>query len=517
MHSKRILSIQRRAKRRLVLMAIAGTAFLGYSALSLFAQDSGASQKSVSKMNTVPGVKAVGIRLINNNANPQNTALQSSTSTSTPTLLLPPPQTLPPAFDLPPMDKSAPALSMPSTSDAAPKLPATGFASLPVPPRMSDVLPSSPNGKVVMKLSGSDEIKAPIEALNPPASLMPAPAPNTETVDIRVVQPVLSGEPTTLPPLLVEKTQKRAEQHMAVEPPGPMPAGIRVSLGDSTVKQNGLPTASENSKVVAPKPRAPQLVKTKATQISHTVVVAQSADLELSETSVPEEMDRPVEVETSLVPNSIAKPVVDKAKVAAEPKKSGAAQVAIKDAVPDPLFEIAPPPAKIVTAVADRNTDDARRKFDARPASQSVAAVIELESLTATNIDLTGTLTGLSVQDESVCKVIQSDRMVSLVGNQVGTTLVQIWSADLGEKPQVIRVNVTQKKGRVQTGRDDVKDIKQVIAQNFPRAEVNITNLNDGGIEVRGTTESEESAKRILELVRKVYLVPVKDKLVVSR
>ena len=228
-------------------------------------------------------------------------------------------------------------------------------------------------------------------------------------------------------------------------------------------------------------------------------------------------MDRPVEVETSLVPNSIAKAVVDKVKVTAEPKKNSAAQVVIKDAVPDPLFEITPPPAKIVASVVDRNTDDARRKFDARPASQSVAAVIELESLTATNIDLTGKLTGLAVQDESVCKVIQSDRTVSLVGNQVGTTLVQIWAADLGEKPQVIRVNVTQKKGRVQTGRDDVKDIKQVIAQNFPRAEVNITNLSDGGIEVRGTTESEESAKRILELVRKVYLVPVKDKLVVSR
>lgn len=496
-------------------MAIVGTAFVGYSALSLFAQDGGSGQKLPSRMNAIPGVKAVGIRLITSNAKPQNPVLQEPTSTSA--LLLPSTQTLLPAFDLHPMDKSAAPLPVPSTVDAAPKLPASGFSSLPVPPRMSDVVPSSTSGKVVMKLSGSDEIKVPIEAPNLSASKWSAPVPNTETVDIRIIQPFSLGEPTALPPLVVEKSQKRVDQPIAVEPIAPTPTGIRVSLGDSGVKQNSLPPASEKSKAVTPKPRTPQLVKAKATQISHTVVVAQSADFDSTEPSVPEEMARPVEVETSLVPSSIARAAFENEKDAVEPKKSSAAQVAIKDAVPDPLLEIVPPPANTVGTVVDRTTDDARRKFDARPEIQSVAAVIELESLTATNIDLTGKLTGLAVQDESVCKVIQSDRMVALVGNQVGTTLVQIWSADLGDKPQMIRVNVTQKKGHFQTGRDDVKDIKQVIAQIFPRAEVNIINLNDGGIEVRGATESEESAKRILELIRKVYLVPVKDKLVVTR
>lgn len=293
--------------------------------------------------------------------------------------------------------------------------------------------------------------------------------------------------------------------------------GVRLSLGDSGVKESSLPTSPGLTKVAESKPRAPQLVKTKATQISHTVVLAQTADLEPSDAAVPEEMDRPVEVDASLVPHSISKAPVQKEKAAPEAKKTVGTQVAINDAVADPLFEFSAPAGKAAASVVDRNTEDARRKFDTRTSSQSAAAVIELESLSATNIDLTGKLLGLAVQDESVCKVIQNDRMVSLVGNQIGSTLVQIWSADLGDKPQVIRVNVTQKKGRVQTGRDDVKDIKQVIAQNFPRAEVNIINLSDGGIEVRGTTESEESAKRILELVRKVYLVPVKDKLSVSR
>ena len=130
-------------------------------------------------------------------------------------------------------------------------------------------------------------------------------------------------------------------------------------------------------------------------------------------------------------------------------------------------------------------------------------------------MDLTGKVTALSVQDESVCKVLHNGRTVSLVGNQVGTTLVQLWTSELGETPQVIRVNVAQQRGKVQATRNEVKDIKQVIAQGFPRANVNIVSKEDGAIEVRGTTDSEESAKRILELVRKLYLVPVKDKLTV--
>jgi hypothetical protein len=314
-------------------------------------------------------------------------------------------------------------------------------------------------------------------------------------------------------PIVVEKQVKRVQSEAS-----PLPqTGVRVSLGDGVVKGSSVPTNAEPLEVQPSKPRAPQLVKTKATKISHTVVSAQSAQLEPAEPSVPEEMDRPVEVEVSLVPHAIAKASVEEKKIASEPKTGGAAQVAIKAAAPTPFSEFDTHSGKGVSSVVDRTSDDARRKFDSRTSNQSEAAVIELESLTATNIDLTGKLLGLAVQDESVCKVIQNDKMVTLVGSQVGTTLVQIWSADLGNKPQLIRVNVSQKKGSVKAGRDDVKDIKQVISQNFPRAEVNLIGLSDGGIEVRGTTDSEDSAKRIVELVRKVYLVPVKDKLVVSR
>ncbi len=525
MHSKRILSIQRRAKRRLFFMAIVGTAFVGYSALALFAQDSEAGQKAITKMSTTPGVKAVGIRLISSTTNSKNAAPPSSSSASVPSLLLPPPQALPSAFDLPPLPKTGADFPI-STAEAAAKLPATGFSSLPVPPRMSDVWPSNPSGKVVMKLNnGNDESKEAVEAPNPQiASSVSVPSVTNESVEIRVIQPILIGEPTSLAPLVVEKTQKQ------VEPPKlPVPqTAIRLSLKDDLIKEGSIQSNSEASKVVELTPRTPKLVKTKPTQISHTVVLAQSAELEPVETTVPtitcgpevpEEMECPAEVDAAAVTHPMAKVTVEKEKKGkvSDKQKNDVTAIAIKDAVPDPLFEFDPPGGKSIASTVDRKTDDLRRKFDFRTSSQSVTAVIELESLSATNIDLTGRLFGLAVQDESVCKVIQNDRTVSLIGNQVGTTLVQIWSTDLGDKPQVIRVNVTQKKGWVQTGREDVKDIKQVVAQNFPRAEVNIVSLNDGGIEVRGTTDSEESAKRILELVRKVYLVPVKDKVAVSK
>ena len=361
---------------------------------------------------------------------------------------------------------------------------------------------------------GRDEINDTRDVEKPtPVSSVPASPINSDSVGIRVIQPVQLKEPASMAPIVVEKPGKLVQPEAT-----PLPQkGVRVSLGDGIVKGSGIAANSEPLGVQPSKPRAPQLVKTKATKISHTVVSAQSAQLEPAEPSVTEEMDRPVEVEVSMVPHAIAKASVEEKKAASEPKTGGAAQVAIKAAVPATFFEFDSNLANGVSTVVDGSSDDARRKFDPRTYNQSEAAVIELESLTATNIDLTGKLLGLAVQDESVCKVIQNDKMVTLVGNKVGTTMVQIWSAGLGNKPQLIRVNVSPKKGSVKAGRDDVKDIKQVISQNFPRAEVNLIGLSDGGIEVRGTTDSEDSAKRIMELVRKVYLVPVKDKLVVSR
>ena len=63
----------------------------------------------------------------------------------------------------------------------------------------------------------------------------------------------------------------------------------------------------------------------------------------------------------------------------------------------------------------------------------------------------------------------------------------------------------------------DVRDAKRMVAQAFPNAKIDVIVNEDGTLVVRGTTDSEKSALRIVEFLRKNFLVPVKDEVSVSR
>jgi hypothetical protein len=63
----------------------------------------------------------------------------------------------------------------------------------------------------------------------------------------------------------------------------------------------------------------------------------------------------------------------------------------------------------------------------------------------------------------------------------------------------------------------DLRDAKNMVAQAFPNANIDVIVNEDGTLVVRGTTDSEKSAFRIVEFLRKKFLVPVKDEVSVSR
>ena len=85
------------------------------------------------------------------------------------------------------------------------------------------------------------------------------------------------------------------------------------------------------------------------------------------------------------------------------------------------------------------------------------------------------------------------------------------------DAPQVLRINVSQPWQTPNTNPGDLNEVKQALAQAFPRANLKLLKQEDGTLEVRGTTENEETARRVLEMVRKLCLVPVKDKVNVLR
>ncbi len=376
---------------------------------------------------------------------------------------------------------------------------------------MSDVLTKSQSGKVVVKLGGGGPISLPVSSQFGASQIGTTQIGTTQIgttqigttedlVSIRAPQPSAIGETTKMPPILFEGSAKATVSDSEQPDRNSASAPVQISVGDNKNTAHSIS-------------RTPQLVKPKSTQITHSVMLAQSTEFELPNSdSQTNDLGSMLEVESLSFPRMTSTNLIGSS---AKSSNNSQHHVAVTDAIQEPI----PQQASLsnVSASAKSETiDSMRRKFDARFSNQSSIATVELECLSATSMDLTSKLCGVAVQDASVCKILHNERSVSLVGNQVGSTLVQVWTTELGDKPQTVRVNVSQPWGNVQATRSEVKDIKQVIAQNFPRADVSITSLDDGGIEVKGTTDSEESARRILELVRKIYLVPVKDKVTVS-
>jgi len=522
MQSNRIISVQKRAKRRFLALAIVATAFAWYGDLSTLAQDDRPVQLPIEKMSKAPGVKAVGIRLISASGN--SNKLPPAPLIPPAVAALPAPLAQPVALTTAPLPQPAGIDSMilsPATVNSTANFPASEIApppfytSLPSPPRMIETRSTQPVGKVTMKINGVEPNDSSLPAKESAADY--PNSGNSDTVDIRGVPNRSMGQPAKMPPFLIDPSKRVVA---ATEKPRTgigsatqlSPGAIRMSFGDNAANNSDLP----------PKSRTPQLVKSKPTQLDHTVTLALSTEIESRKVDDEPEIYSPsVEVDASLVPHAIS--VANKS----NKPKSNLPQAVITDAVPDAFVTLAAPTKELQLDLSrtanqakgvgtDPADDRSRRKFDSRPAYQEPIATVDLECLAATTMDLAGKLIAIAVQDENVCKVLNNERTVSLVGNQLGTSLVQIWTADLGEKPQVVRVNVYQQGGKFQAKSTEVKDIKQVIAQSFPKANVSILSKEDGGIEVRGTTDTEESARRILELVRKLYLVPVKDSLTVS-
>ena len=442
MQSNRINIIQRRAKRRLLVLAIAATAFVGYNAISLFAEDGRPIQPPVEKLSRVPGVKAVGIRIMNPSGKLPTARIDTALTTAPTTV---------------------------KTSD-----------SLTFPP--SEMLPQETS-----MLSTRQEV-------------------------------TLSAPSLSLP--VFEKSENKSDASSAQSTLESAETKVRIAITDSSDKVEVSPQISNSRNVTQPKNRFPQLVKSKPTQIAHTVVLAQSTNLELQSTSdQTDEIVPPVQIDSSPGPHSISSGFVSL--ISKTVKKL---EPAISRAVPDSLalhtLGARNEPQLFAKHTSSSSTTDStdsmRRSFDSGLPNQSPLATVELECLVATTMNLAGNLIAIAVQDESICKALHNERTLSLVGNQSGTTLVQVWTTEPVSMPQVVRVNVSLPWGKTQATRSEVKDIEQVIAQGFPRADVKILNNEDGTFEVRGTTDSEESARRILELVRKLYLVPVKDRLTVS-
>lgn len=145
MRSNQTRTIQKRAKRQVLALAIGAIAFAGYGAISLSANDANPVAKTVTEMNKVPAVRSVGIRLISGSAAEKATSKEKlqapQTKSPLPNLVLPVPNlVLPePSSALPEPSHTPSALLQLSTAPTPernlPLVTAAGRLELPPPLR----------------------------------------------------------------------------------------------------------------------------------------------------------------------------------------------------------------------------------------------------------------------------------------------------------------------------------------------------------------------------------------------
>lgn len=162
-------------------------------------------------------------------------------------------------------------------------------------------------------------------------------------------------------------------------------------------------------------------------------------------------------------------------------------------------------------------SDALTRTSSRRSASSDSSGSADLSVVVAQAVPLSvrSTIVQTSVEDPSVCQLIQSgERNLSLVGLKQGSTRVAIVTTDGSQEPQVRVYQVAVGRGdKAEYGLTELAEgIDQTIARLYPSSNIRVR-TGDGKLVVSGTAGSEDEARRVLSLVRRTSLMPVVDQL----
>ena len=185
--------------------------------------------------------------------------------------------------------------------------------------------------------------------------------------------------------------------------------------------------------------------------------------------------------------------------------------VVMRDAVAEPAG-IA---GSTVQQVEAPNLDGVLRASRAAKLTPLYMTRAQVRSLT-----LGGEVRRVQVADETVCQAFAAGpNQLKLIGTGNGVTRLVVWAdSDNADAPTRVRAFEIHVKDTVETTGDalgnNAERLNQSIRSAFPHANVLVRNYR-GQLVVAGHCESEATAKKIIRMVRKTCLVPVKDELVV--
>ncbi|MEI8214108.1 MAG: hypothetical protein WCI02_18320 [Planctomycetota bacterium] len=140
------------------------------------------------------------------------------------------------------------------------------------------------------------------------------------------------------------------------------------------------------------------------------------------------------------------------------------------------------------------------------------APKLEIESHSANEFLVEGKIISIHIEDPVICRAIASNGRVFLVGDQQGETVVAMRTAESVE-PVYVKVAVVSAWRNTRLGGLDLEQLRAAIANVAPEANLRMQPQSDGSLWVLGTVDSNGKAKRVMELTRRMVLVPVVDKL----
>jgi len=348
-------------------------------------------------------------------------------------------------------------------------------------------LPANPqSGKVQMRLSSEEPPKLPVSA----TSSM------KDAVRFNVAADL--PRPQSLPSQSPQKTG------------GP----VKFNLGDAGVTDFGFQGTSISPPSLS---RAPELVKPKKFSVGQTVVLAQSSEISEGTDSVqPLELDGKEIIRSGVYRQNVVMQANSNA-------SSETPHEAVIQEKPASSGVVALPKPSKSKSVADRNlaelagnTSSGHSEAMTQDSWHSVEVEREydIELLGTYSIDAPFEIVRIETQDPECCSVFNNGRAITVVGKAEGSSKVAIISKD--HQRRVVGVKVLSTGQQPATPKSDLDQVKEMIANLFPDANLLFTNQDSGGIEVRGTTKSEGEARKVLEIVRRICLVPVEDKVKVQ-
>ena len=137
------------------------------------------------------------------------------------------------------------------------------------------------------------------------------------------------------------------------------------------------------------------------------------------------------------------------------------------------------------------------------------------------SLTLGGSVRGVRVGDKGVCQAFASGpNQLKLIGTGIGTTQLVVWAQKDGNTDEVLmrafEIHVNEV---VPTEGNSIESITELLNQSiqkvFPSCDVKIQ-ITRGELWVTGNCDSQDSAERIIRMVRKSCLIPVRDQLTVK-